>query len=203
MTVVAVVGIIGLVRLWTRFGPGWAQPVTGPLAAALLITVSGRTARQAGLTVSGWRYAAAAVVLIGVGYAVAVRLPAARRLFRTTYDRPWLTALIEVPLATVVFEEVAFRGVLWSLLDRDHGAVAATAVTAVLFGLWHLAPERPWTDAVVTGVAGVLLGVLRAVGGGLLAPALVHWAVDGIGVLAAAHVTRTGVQWGRPQAGAG
>ncbi|GAA2888717.1 hypothetical protein Acy02nite_70670 [Actinoplanes cyaneus] len=129
-----------------------------------------------------------------MGYAVAVRLPAARRFFRTTYDRPWYTALVSVPLATVVVEEVAFRGVLWGLIDRDHGPVWATGVTALLFGLWHLAPERPWTDALFTAVAGVVLGVLRALGGGLLAPVLVHWAADGLGVLAAARVSRSRTQ---------
>jgi uncharacterized protein len=191
---VAVLAIIIAVRIWARTGPGWAQPVTGPLAAALLVTVSGLTSAQAGLRLSGFWYGLCGATIIAMGYAVAVRVPAARRFFRTTYDRPWYTALVSVPLATVVVEEVAFRGVLWGLIDRDHGPVWATGVTALLFGLWHLAPERPWTDALFTAVAGVVLGVLRALGGGLLAPVLVHWAADGLGVLAAARVSRSRTQ---------
>ncbi|BCJ40932.1 hypothetical protein GCM10010168_47680 [Actinoplanes ianthinogenes] len=195
--------IMGAVRVWTRLGPGWAQPITGPLAAALLIAVSGLTSGQAGLTTAGFRYGLGAALLIAAGYAVAVRLPAARRLFRRSYDRPWYTALVAIPLATVIFEEVAFRGVLWGLIDRDHGPVWATGVTAVLFGLWHLGPGRPWTDAVVTGVAGVVLGALRFFGGGVLAPILVHWAADALGVPAAVRVSKTVEQWGGTQSGAG
>ncbi|WP_436529123.1 CPBP family intramembrane glutamic endopeptidase [Actinoplanes sp. HUAS TT8] len=185
---VAVLAIIVAVRIWARFGPGRAQLITGPLAAALLVAVSGLTAGQAGLRLSGIGYGVGGAAVIAIAYAVAVRLPVARRFFRTTYARPWFTAFVSVPLATVVFEEVAFRGVLWGLVDRDHGPVWATGVTGVLFGLWHLAPGRPWTDALVTAVAGVVLGSLRAVGGGVVGPALVHWAADGFGVLAAAHV---------------
>ncbi|GAA4588057.1 membrane protease YdiL (CAAX protease family) [Actinoplanes octamycinicus] len=195
--------IIVVVRVWTAAGPGWAQPVTGPLAAALLVAVSGLTAGQAGLTTAGFRYGLGAAVLIAIGYAVAVRVPAARRLFRTSYQRPWYTSLVAIPLATVIFEEVAFRGVLWGLIDREHGPVWATVVSAALFGLWHLGPGRPWTDAVVTGVAGVALGTLRFLGGGVLAPVLAHWAADGLGVPAAVRVSRTANQWGATQSGAG
>ncbi|BCY13030.1 CPBP family intramembrane glutamic endopeptidase [Actinoplanes sp. L3-i22] len=200
---IAVLAIIVAVRIWARFGPGWAQPITGPAAAALLIAVSGLTSSQAGLRLSGLGYGLGGVAVVAIGYAVAVRVPAARRLFRVSYPRPWFTALVSVPLATVVFEEVAFRGVLWGLIDRDHGPIWATGVTAVLFGLWHLAPGRPWTDAIVTGVAGVVLGLLRAVGGGLVAPALVHWAADGLGVLAAARVSRDVDQWKAAPSGGG
>ncbi|WIM94243.1 type II CAAX endopeptidase family protein [Actinoplanes oblitus] len=195
--------IMVAVRLWTGFGPGWAQPVTGPLAAASLVAVSGLTSGQVGLALSGFRYALGGVLAIGLGYAVAIRVPAARRFFGTSYERPWYTSLVAIPLATVVFEEVAFRGVLWGTIDRDHGPVWATGVTAVLFGLWHLGPGRPWTDAVVTGVAGVVLGALRFLGGGLLAPALVHWAADGLGVAAAVRVRESAPQWGATQSGAG
>jgi membrane protease YdiL (CAAX protease family) len=210
LLILAVLTIIGLVRIWTRFGPGWAQPITGPPAAALLVAVAGLDSGRAGLTISGFWYGVSGAVLVAAGYVVATRLPAARGLFRTTYARPWYTALVSVPLATVVFEEVAFRGVLWGLIDREHGPAWATGVTAVLFGLWHLAPERPWTDAVFTAVAGVVLGVLRDVGGGLVAPVLVHWAADGLGVLAAVRVAAvrdrsagTRDQWGGTQSGAG
>jgi membrane protease YdiL (CAAX protease family) len=185
---VAVLAIIAGVRFWTRFGPGWAQPVTGPLAAVLLVAVSGLTRGEAGLRASGWWYGVGAVAVIAAGYAVAVRIPAARRFFRTTYARSWYTALVSVPLATVVFEEVAFRGVLWGLIDRAHGPFWATGATAVLFGLWHLSPERPWNVVLFTAGAGVVLGGLRMVGGGLIAPGLAHWAADGLGVLAATRV---------------
>ena len=42
---------------------------------------------------------------------------------------------------TVLFEEVAFRGVLWGLLRRGHGTLTATVVSSALFGLWHVLPS--------------------------------------------------------------
>lgn len=198
---IAVVAIIVAVRLWARFGP--ARAITGPVAAALLVAVSGLTPGEAGFTISGLWYGLSAGTVIALAYLVLTHVPAARRFFRRGYPRPYYTALVSVPLATVVFEEVAFRGVLWGLIHRHHGPFWATAVTAVLFGLWHLAPERPWTDAVATAGAGVVLGTFRAVGGGLLAPAVIHWAADGLGVLAASRVTRDVDQWGATQSGPG
>ena len=37
-----------------------------------------------------------------------------------------LTALLVIPLATVIPEELAFRGLLWGRLRRDHGTRIAT-----------------------------------------------------------------------------
>ena len=36
--------------------------------------------------------------------------------------------------------KVAFRGVLWGLLEVEHGAAWASAVSSVLFGAWHVLP---------------------------------------------------------------
>jgi membrane protease YdiL (CAAX protease family) len=121
------------------------------------------------------------------------------------------TSLVVIPLGTVLFEEVAFRGVLWGLLARDFGVSAATVVSACLFGLWHVLPAmdlaRTHTSVrgqsvaggrrvaitvlatiVFTTIAGIVFAELRRRSGSLVAPIGLHWATNGLGVLAAARV---------------
>ena len=120
------------------------------------------------------------------------------------------TALVLVPLATVLPEEVAFRGVLWGQLAQWRGELWATAGSAALFGLWHVLPALEMArrnvllrgrggrtalltiaaTVVATAFAGVLLAELRHRTGSLLAPVGLHWAVNGLGVLAAAWAWR-------------
>lgn len=122
-------------------------------------------------------------------------------------------AFVWIPLGTVLFEEVAFRGVLWGLLGSARGPATATLVSSVLFGLWHVLPSlrlnrvNPAVAGLVgtgsggqvlavtgavgfTGLAGVVLCELRRRSTSLLAPAGLHWAVNGFGVLFAAGIGR-------------
>ncbi|WP_229071108.1 CPBP family intramembrane glutamic endopeptidase [Actinoplanes sp. DH11] len=189
------VSVMVAVRVWTWIGPPRAHPVTGPAAAVLLVVLSGLPAASVGLTLTGWVYALSGVALIAAGYGAGLLLPYARRaLAEPSFPAPWRTALVEIPLATVVFEEVAFRGVLWALISAAHGPAWATAGTAVLFGLWHISPDpgvRRQVGAVAfTTLAGLVLGLLRDLSGGLLAPFALHWAANGLGVLASTVVRR-------------
>jgi membrane protease YdiL (CAAX protease family) len=126
-------------------------------------------------------------------------MPVTRRAFenpayRVSTGRALVTALVAVPLATVLVEEVAFRGVLYGLIGRAGGPVAATVITAVLFGLWHLHPKvgLAGTGIVLfTALAGVVFALLRQAGGNLLAPFVAHWAANGLGVLASAYYQRS------------
>jgi membrane protease YdiL (CAAX protease family) len=132
------------------------------------------------------------------------------------------TAFVLIPVGTVLLEEVAFRGVLWGLLRRLAGTTGArttvaTAASSALFGLWHILPSLGLaTDneavggAVGHGKSGQVLAVLSTVlfttlsgvvfcelrrrSGSLLAPAGLHWAVNGLGVLASAAVWAWGTR---------
>jgi uncharacterized protein len=218
--VVVLLALVGM-SVWVHVGPRGIHPVTGPLAAVLLLLV----ARAAGLSwaelglgraavARGVWWGAAVAGLVTACYLVAVAVPSARRFLMDTRYRvgpgsALYMAFVAVPLGTVVFEEVAFRGVLWSLLESEHGGMWATAVSSSLFGLWHVLPaldhartnpalmggsgaRRRTAMAVlgtvlVTTAAGVLLAELRRRTGSLLPPVLVHWAANGFGVLAAAR----------------
>jgi membrane protease YdiL (CAAX protease family) len=162
----------------------------------------------------GLRWGGLSAGLVVAGYAVALALPPTHRFFRDSRyrlaARPALAAaFLAVPLGTVLFEEVAFRGVLWALLVDAAGAGWATAGTALLFGAWHVLPalDLAGTNAaaagsgrgqrraavvlgtvVFTAAAGVLFAALRLGSDSLLAPALLHWSTNAAGVLGSAFV---------------
>ena len=96
--------------------------------------------------------------------------------------------LLAIPLSTVFFEEVLFRGVLWAVLHRVVGLRVATVWQALAFGAWHLpgaaaAGQPAWAVLGVTVLAGAGFGWLRERSGSLVAPAAVHWTLNGLGVL--------------------
>jgi membrane protease YdiL (CAAX protease family) len=138
--------VLAATNVWVHLGPSRVHVVTGPLAAVLLLLV-GRTAGLTWPELGLGRQELPRGALVGLGvagvvaivYAVALAVPFTRGAFRDTRYRigpgaALYTSLVAIPLGTVIFEEVAFRGVLWGLLARDFGALAATAVSACLFG---------------------------------------------------------------------
>jgi uncharacterized protein len=221
--VVVLVSLV-VVNVWVHVGPRRAHLVTGPLGAVALLLVArvaGLSWASLGLSVAqllpGLAYGAAAAGVIALVYAVGSALPLTRRAFLDTrYRVPMraavLTSLVTIPLATVVFEEVAFRSVLWGLIETDHGTSMATAVTSALFGLWHVLPALGVTESstaisqggrpvgrrrvvmtvlgtvVFTALAGVVFAELRRRSGSLVAPLLLHWATNGLAVVAASRL---------------
>jgi membrane protease YdiL (CAAX protease family) len=224
--------VLAATNVWVHLGPSRVHVVTGPLAAGLLLLIgrlAGLTWQELGLgrqtLVRGAQVAVVASVAVAVVYAVSIAIPFTRGAFRDTRYRMGLraalyTALVAIPLGTVVFEEVAFRGVLWGLLAREHGDLGATIVSASLFGLWHVLPAMDLAQThtsvqgpsvqgpsgarstpgrlrvaitvlatvVFTTLAGIVFAELRRRSGSLLAPIGLHWATNGLGVLAAARV---------------
>ncbi len=206
-----------------------ATLVAGPVCA-LGLPLIGRTAglswADMGLGRGTWRpglrWAGAEIGLVAVVIAAGAALPLTRNAFRDTryqlgLGAALLDALVLIPVGTVLLEEVAFRGVLWGLLRRARGTVTATAVTSLLFGLWHVLPSLGLASANqaisgtvgsgrsaelvtvlatmgFTALAGVVFCELRRRSGSLLAPAGLHWAVNGLAVLASAAVWA----WGTP-----
>jgi membrane protease YdiL (CAAX protease family) len=163
---------------------------------------------------AGARWGGACAAVVAAGYGTALAVPALRPLLGDArvagLDGGELAgqALVRIPLGTVLWEEVAFRGVLLATLGRLLPRRGATAASAALFGLWHVRPtlaalsandlaEGPLarTGAVLlaclgTAAAGVLFAELRLRSGSLLAPALLHVATNSLGVLAGAAAPR-------------
>jgi membrane protease YdiL (CAAX protease family) len=200
-----------------------ASLALGPVAAAWLLLVARRAGlswQDLGLGAGTWRrgliWAGALIGAVAVVYAVGAALPLTRDAFRDSryhldLGNALLTAFVLIPVGTIVLEEVAFRGVLWGLLKKDHGVVVATTVSSALFGVWHVLPSlglagdnQAVGDAVGQGSSGRALSVLGTVlftalsgvvfcelrrrSGSLLASAGLHWATNGLGVLTSAAV---------------
>jgi membrane protease YdiL (CAAX protease family) len=161
---------------------------------------------------AGAVWAAAAILAVASVYAFAVLLPTTRRAFldsryHVSAGDALITAFVRIPLGTILFEEIAFRGVLWALFARLMTPVHVVLATSVLFGLWHVLPSLHLAaanagvaDAVggtggsasvlavlgavgVTAIGGVVFGEARRRSGSLLASAGLHWATNGLGVL--------------------
>jgi membrane protease YdiL (CAAX protease family) len=112
-------------------------------------------------------------------------------------------AVVRIPVGTVLWEEIAFRGVLQAALRRVMSESAAIVVTGGVFGVWHVRPTlealrvnglaadrkqavaRVLAGSAATAAGGVLLSWLRARSGSLTAPVLLHLAVNSGGLAAA------------------
>lgn len=110
--------------------------------------------------------------------------------------------LLRIPLLTAVAEEVLFRGVVWFLFERLGGTTTAWIGSSIAFALAHVVvafqqarregyPLVRWIASTLasTGVAGLLLGGLRLLTGGIWASVGVHAAVNMIFAFGARSMT--------------
>ncbi len=194
----------------------WYPAVNAAAAATALATAtaSGLTPADVGLgrnqLPAGLKLGSAAAAPLVAAFAIAALTPATRPLLHdqrvAVLDRRQLAyhVLLRIPVGTVAWEEIAFRGVLQAALRRVLTEPAATAAASVTFGLWHI---RPTADALAanrlaaartariaavtavaggTSAAGALLSALRNRSGSLAAPILLHLAANCGGALASA-----------------
>jgi uncharacterized protein len=151
--------------------------------------------------------------------AVAAAIPTTRRFFSDPRvvqhgdERAAYEVAVRIPIGTALPEELIFRGALFALLRRRGSTARALALSSVLFGLWHVFPAldslpanatdaargrvRPgrWVLAasgtvLATTVAGYGFGLLRTRSGSVLAPALVHAALNTSAFVATRIVSR-------------
>jgi CAAX protease family protein len=214
-------------RPWHR---RWYPAVNGCAAAAAVAAAaaSGLSAADLGLERdrlrAGLRYGSAAAAPVVAAYGLAVLIPATRPLLDDQrvagLDGRQLAyqVLLRIPVGTVAWEEIAFRGVLQAALRRVLDEPAATVVGASVFGLWHIRPTagalavnglaegRGARILAVTGVvagttgAGALLSRLRERSGSLAAPVLLHLAANCTGPLASALAGRRPIRRAGPPA---
>jgi uncharacterized protein len=209
--VLAVYNNVIAAQEWHRrwYAPANACAAGVALAAA---AASGLTPAELGLGRGAWRPGRLGTRLAAAtaaGWLAAAAVPATRALL----DDQRITALtgrefayqvaFRIPVGTVLWEEVAFRGVLQAALRRVLPAPAAIAVTSGVFGAWHIRPTaealrvngfagdrrraatRVAAGVTVTAAGGVLFSGLRARSGGLAAPVLLHLATNCSGLVVA------------------
>jgi membrane protease YdiL (CAAX protease family) len=227
-TVAVILAMLAIANVIHKFLPGPTWLVLGPAAAVALVAYArhrGLSWDDLGLSRRGWRrgagYAAAAVALVAAVYGIAVAIPATRLAFldsryQMDIGTALLTALVVIPLGTVLLEEIGFRGVLLGLVRRHRGMRWAAGFSSVLFGFWHVLPSLHLSRAnpaiaaflgagpaaqvlaiagavAFTALAGLVLCELRRRSGSLLASAGLHWAVNALGVLVGLVLRVTGV----------
>jgi len=90
--------------------------------------------------------------------------------FRFTRTRIFILAII-----AGVSEELMFRGVLQTILDRQTSTAAAIVVVGAVFGLLH---ARTILYAIIAALVGAYLGFLFVATGSLLAPIITHAVYD-------------------------
>ena len=184
---------------------------TGTALAAA--AASGLTADDLGLrrgrVAAGLRCGAAPSAALAAGWILLAAVPATRpaladqRITGLTWPEVAYQVTVRIPAGTVLWEEVAFRGVLQAALRRVLPRPAAVAVASGIFGLWHVRPtvealrinqlaaSRRATAASVaatvagTAAAGLLLSWLRERSGSLAAPVLLHLSANCGAALAA------------------
>lgn len=190
---------LALPLLWSnRVLPALDLPLRGRTVANVAFATGYTTVFRGNpnwLSRSGfiWGLGGAAVVL--AGYAVAVAVPALRRLPLEIAVRAPETSTLEwialhIPVGTVLAEEAIFRGTLDPLL-ADSDAAPALALSAAGFGLWHIQPARAAGDPVfptvlATTMAGLVFSEFRRRSASATAPALLHLAINAGGALAPA-----------------
>jgi membrane protease YdiL (CAAX protease family) len=205
-----------------RLSPAGYTAVNATATAALVAA-----ARAAGLSwpelgldprrlAAGARSGAVLAAPLAVGYGAGLALPPVRpllgdaRVAGLSGRRIAADVLVRIPVGTVLWEEVAFRGVLQAALGRLVRPRTGTAPAAALFGLWHVAPtlaalqakdpaaspRTRWFAGLVgctgTAAVGALFSSLRRRSGSLAAPAVLHLAANTLGLLAAAAAHRLG-----------
>jgi membrane protease YdiL (CAAX protease family) len=140
-------------------------------------------------------------------------IPAVRRFYhddriaRATSDDITYHLLARIPFATAMAEEVIFRSALVGIFRRRRSPFTAAVLSSALFGAWHILPtiDRLHTNpgaaelhgrdlrrqglavagvAAGTAVAGMAFCWLQWRSRSVVAPIVVHAALNGAGLLA-------------------
>ncbi|NLG55814.1 MAG: CPBP family intramembrane metalloprotease [Rhodococcus sp.] len=151
---------------------------------------------------------AASAVPIAAAFA-AYLTPAPRQKFveRSAPPRPIEWIAVHIPVGTALAEELIFRSALYGLTQR-WSPLARTAIRMGAFGGWHIHPAQVAGDSVpgtvaLTGASSALFDGLRAATGSVVAPILLHLAINGSGaaltVAAKAHAANTSLSGDAPR----
>jgi membrane protease YdiL (CAAX protease family) len=216
LVTLALVAYNNVANLWPPFNRAAYVPANLVAAGALLaiaVTALDLSWRDLGLSDLSMGDAGAG---LAVGAAVAspllllahtergARLIADRRVSGLRGRALLYQTVVRVPLGTALFEELAFRGVLFAAW-RAAGELTAYAVSSVVFGIWHVAPAatmvrlntphaglvRPLAGTLVlTALAGAGLTWLRVETGSLAAPVALHATLNSLATLAGATAGR-------------
>ena len=169
----AVLAATGLRALAGAPSPASSAPAAILFSAVLLAAVAVAGAGAGRLHWSGVALGVAGAALLVA--ASLTGLPGLVAVPRTaTATLVWWAPLVTL---VAVAEELVLRGALFEAIAGRRGEAAAVGVTAVLFAVIHL-PLYGVAALPVDLCAGVFLGALRVLSGGVAAPAVAHALAD-------------------------
>jgi uncharacterized protein len=191
--VAALIGWNGSVA--PRLPDRWLVPIHAVLATLLVGWTRAPLGMRSPARGRGTRWGLAAASAVSSAVAASAALPpirvgmAARELPAPV--AAWL--LVRIPVGTIWPEEAAFRGALGTVAAQAFGDRWGRVLQAAAFGLSHVADARGADEPVagtvlVTGAAGWAFGWLYDRSGSLVAPMLVHLAINEAGALTALAV---------------
>jgi membrane protease YdiL (CAAX protease family) len=204
-----------------RILPSWAYVPWNLSMAFVLLGIAYRGGAgpvAVGLGIRHWHRPVGVGLLLFGGtallFALGMIVPATQSAFIDTRigdadvaQMLWVV-LVQIPLGTVVLEEVAFRGVLPALMGGSPAIRwrwIPVLGASIVFGLWHILPSigidnanaavggalghnqvLTTTLAVVSmTIAGVAMCALAHLGKGIKTTMLLHWATNSLGFFAA------------------
>lgn len=222
ITVVSVIGLLAGLNFLAHFTPLSLWFFTIPVGVGVILLLGramGHTMADIGISRStlkkGLKYGSIAAGIVLLGVLIGVLLPITRDFFlNDSYSSArtaLLAAFVLIPIQTVLPEELAFRGILHSSLQKLGGIRAVLIAGSILFGLWHVASSLNLTAGnegltamlgtgtlaqwvgiglavIATSFAGAAFTWLRHRSESVLAPIGLHWALNAFGALAAAAV---------------
>ncbi len=157
-----------------RHGKGWLRQYLAPMRVSL-----GASARK---TASVAMLSLSALVLILAGFSLGLGVYHPDLGVLVT-DNQWIILLLA--LVPGVWEELIFRGIILSNLERRFSPRAGLVGSSVLFGLFHFGNLGVWDD-LASVVAGVILATIFGLAWGyavlrtnsILPAMLLHYSID-------------------------
>lgn len=183
-----------------RLPSAYRTPAQAAAGSVLVLTTRAPLGFRPPQVWTGLRLGSTAAALVTVTILATTPVPKVR-LSMSARELPasvpgWLGW--QIPVGTVWAEEAAFRGALGRTAAEGFGVTGGRLLQAGAFGLSHVADARALGEpllpiAVVTGLAGWVFGWLAERSGSLLAPILVHLAINEAAAAAVVAVQRR--QW--------
>jgi membrane protease YdiL (CAAX protease family) len=193
------VGLAAALLGWSFAAPRvrWHPIPNASLGTALVAVTRSPLGLRPPALWSGLRYGLTAGAATALGIAAITMLAPVRRAMaeRDLPQHPGLWLLVSIPIGTVWPEEAAYRATVGTVAEEAFGPTRGRLLQAAAFGLWHIVDARVTGQPVIgtvllTGIAGWFFGWLHARSGSLVAPMLVHFAVNEAAGLAALGVQR-------------
>lgn len=140
------------------------------------------------------------VVVLSLAYALLPTLFIDSRYNKTTQELLWLLVVF-IPFHTVLFEEVLFRGFIYTYANNKKGHSYASIYSSLLFGLWHIGSSLALFRSsqtvqnsvgaqqnagilitlgtiVATASAGYIFCYVKNKSNSLVAPIVLHWGIN-------------------------